>query len=78
MMEKFACYLCGDLNAVSVLDKPPVQIWTNAGDDEEVNVKYRCRLNQCAGCGHVYQPTDKKLDDLLNIIYQSEHAQVST
>ena len=75
---KQACYVCENSGAATILDRPPVRVWTNADDAQASDAHYPCRLLQCGNCGHVYQPIDKGLEDLLNLIYQSENAQLST
>ncbi len=69
------CYICGDRSHVRILDKGPVDVWTDFGDDDSFNARYSCVLNQCAGCGHVYQPIDDALRQLFGRIYQSRIAQ---
>lgn len=73
------CYLCGSAIAIEILNKDAVAVWTNTSDDVVENkVKYKCVIKQCQDCGHVYQPVDNCLKSILNKIYLSKHAQVST
>ena len=73
------CYLCGSTRYIEILNKHDVCVWTNASDDE-VNQRrmYKCVLNQCKECGHIYQPVDDDLRDILSEIYLSDNAQAST
>lgn len=73
------CYLCGSGRYIEILNKRDVYIWTNASD-EEIDKKrmYKCVLNQCKDCGHIYQPVNDGLRNILNGIYLSDNAQVST
>ena len=73
------CPLCGLSKIETILEKRAIPIFTSANDESKVDFgKHSCILKQCKGCGHVFQPTSKKLINALQKIYDSEFAQIST
>lgn len=73
------CYLCGSRSHIKILDKEKIRIWTNNSDTpSNKKTMYKCVIDQCEDCGHVYQPLDVKLRDILRGIYLSDNAQAST
>ncbi|MBA7591591.1 hypothetical protein ES708_33751 [subsurface metagenome] len=73
------CPLCGSRKCVKILSKKGVFIWTNTRDDSvHIRKKYDCIIVQCEACGHVYQPISDDLRNILNDVYLSNQAQLST
>ncbi len=73
------CYLCDSHKYIEILNKQDVRIWTNADDEQQGAQKsYQCVLRQCENCGHVYQPINDDLRNMLSEIYLSNNAQGST
>jgi len=71
--------LCRSKDYIEILNKKDTVIWTNLSDDlVDKNNKYQCVLYQCRNCGHIYQPIENDLRNVLNGIYLSNHAQAST
>lgn len=73
-----SCYICGCEEYLAVFNKPEIGIWTNSGDCNRYDIACKCTLRQCRNCGHVYQPVDDDLGNILKKIYLSKNAQVST
>ncbi len=55
-----------------------VYIFTDLPDNHGLRRKFPCMLNQCAACGHVYEPINQDLRDLFSEIYKSADAQGSS
>lgn len=73
------CYICGSKSYINILDKDKIRVWTNNSDEPDgKRIVYRCVINQCKDCGHVYEPIDSELREVLRSIYLSENAQAST
>ena len=73
------CYLCGNKRIKKILNKPDTILWTNSSDDSSNKIrKYKCILVQCNHCGHVFQPMSSELTYILNEIYLSNQAYLST
>jgi len=73
------CTLCGFSETETILAKQEIPIFTNADDESKKDFpKHSCILKQCRTCGHVFQPTTKKLRTALENIYHSGHAQITT
>jgi len=73
------CYLCGSERYREILNKSDTLIWTNASDEVTSRKRmYRCVINQCENCGHIYQPLSSDLKSILGELYCSNHAQLST
>jgi SAM-dependent methyltransferase len=73
-----SCPICDCSNFETILSKPSIPIFTNAGDKGKVFNKYPCKLDQCKKCGHVFQPQSDSLRDALISVYHSDEAQLST
>ena len=74
-----SCPLCGYSKAESILKKRAIPIFTNAPDKFQEDFEtYRCDLDQCVKCGHVFQHISENLKIALEKIYKSEHAQITT
>jgi SAM-dependent methyltransferase len=74
-----SCFFCGSKNYLKVLDKENTLIWLNSFEAAANSIeKYKCVLNQCKECGHVYQPVNNDLRKILEEIYLSTRAQAST
>ena len=52
-----SCPICGCSNFETILSKPSIPIFTNAGDKGQVFNKYPCKLDQCKKCGHGTETT---------------------
>jgi len=71
------CLVCTGSDLHVILDKPAVRVWTNAPDDKN-KILYPCMLLQCTSCGHIQQNVDPSLQEILNNVYSSANAQLST
>lgn len=73
------CYICGNNRVKEILNKPDTILWTNTSDySSNRKRKYKCIVVQCNHCGHVFQPMSKELLNILNEIYLSNQAYLST
>lgn len=72
------CYICGNKGVKKILNKPDTTLWTNASDSLNRTRKYKCIIFQCNHCGHVFQPMSEGLVKILNEIYLSNQAYLST
>ena len=72
------CYICGNKGVKEILNKPDTTLWTNSSDSSNRTRKYKCIIFQCNHCGHVFQPMSEGLLNILNEIYLSNQAYLST
>lgn len=69
------CYLCGSARYMEILNKQDIRIWLGLSDGEMSEKRmYKCAINQCSDCGHVYQPLDDGIKNILHNIYFSSNA----
>lgn len=74
-----SCYLCGSKNFREILNKQETYVYMNIPDDvTDKKARYKCIINQCGDCGHVYQPMSDELRRVLREIYLSDIASGST
>jgi SAM-dependent methyltransferase len=73
-----SCLACGEADSLEIYRSDAVRVWTDTSDDDSITTTHRCGLRQCRRCGHVFQPVDDELREILEEIYRSQNAQGST
>lgn len=73
------CLVCNGSILAQILYKKPIKIWIRASDDEvPKKPTFVCSLLQCQRCGHIQQEVTSELEEVMNQVYSSSHAQAST